>query len=55
MLSAHVFQVYLTAYKIEVKYCKIGQFLYISNIFPLFVTVTLHIYAIHLWDWRGNK
>lgn len=50
MLSAHVFQVYLTAYKIEVKYCKIDQFLYILNVFPLFVTLILHIYTIHLWN-----
>ena len=55
VLSAHVSQVYLTAYKIEVKYCKIGQFLYILNAFPLFVTLILHIYTIHLWNWRGSK
>lgn len=55
MLSAHVFQAYLTAYKIEVKYCKIGQFVYLLNVFPLFVTLILHIYTIRLWNWRGNK
>ena len=55
MLSAHVFQVYLTAYKIQVKYGKIGQFLYILNVFPLFVILILHVYIIHLWNWRGDS
>lgn len=34
MRGTHVVQGYLTAYKMEVKYCKTGRFLYVLNVFP---------------------